>query len=88
MRKKDKVRKTFFSLYKQLFIQNYDLFQQLKTFLFEIPSYEAYGRQRRRRKRENGLTPHSVSEVFIKHNVLDVDELLKNSRGGRLPPGS
>jgi hypothetical protein len=57
-------------------------------FLFGIPSYEAYGRQRRRRRRESGLTPHSVSEVFIKYKVLDGDELLKNNRGGRLSPGS
>jgi IS605 OrfB family transposase len=45
---------------------NYDLFKQLKTFLFGVPSYEAYGRRRRRRRRESGLTALIQYRKFLK----------------------
>ena len=64
--KKDTLRRMFFSLCKQLFTQNYDLFQQLKTFLFGIHSYEAYGRRKRRRRRESGLSAPFQYRKFLK----------------------
>ena len=46
---------------------NYDLFKQLKTFfLFGVPSYEAYGRQRRGQRRESGLTAPIQYRKFLK----------------------
>jgi IS605 OrfB family transposase len=45
----------------------YDLFQQLKTFLFGVPSYEAYGRRRLGRRRESGLTAPIQYRQFLKN---------------------
>jgi IS605 OrfB family transposase len=46
---------------------NYELFKQLKTFLFGVPSYEAYGRRRRGRRRESGLTAPIQYRTFQKY---------------------
>jgi len=45
---------------------NYDLFKQLKTFFFGVPSYEAYGRRRRRQRRESELTAPIQYRKFLK----------------------
>ena len=47
-------------------VVNYDLFKQLKTFLFGVPSYEAYGRRRRGQRRESGLTAPIQYRKFLK----------------------
>ncbi len=69
---------------------NYDVFQQLKTFLFGVPSYEAYGRRRRRRKRESGLTAPIQYRKFLKSMKfwMAMKSSLRKEDGGYLPiPG-
>ncbi len=65
---------------------NYDLFNQLKTFLFGVPSYEAYGRRRRRRRRESGLTAPIQYRKFLKSMKfwMTMKSSLKED-GGYLP---
>ncbi|MFX1521449.1 MAG: hypothetical protein ACFFCD_16190 [Promethearchaeota archaeon] len=45
---------------------NYELFQQLKMFLFGAPSYEDYGRQRLGQRRESGLIAPIQHRKFLK----------------------
>jgi len=69
---------------------NYDLFQQLKTFLFGVPSYEAYGRRRRRRRRESGLTAPIQYQKLLKSMKfwMTMKSSLIKEDGGYLPiPG-
>ncbi len=69
---------------------NYDLFKQLKTFLFGVPSYEAYGRRRRGRRRESGLTAPIQYRKFLKSMKfwMAMNSSIVKEDGGYLPtPG-
>jgi len=69
---------------------NYELFQQLKTFLFGVPSYEAYGRRRRRRRGESGLTALIQYRKFLKSMKfwMAMNSSIAKEEGGYLPtPG-
>jgi IS605 OrfB family transposase len=69
---------------------NYDLFKQLKTFFFGVPSYEAYGRQRRGQRRESGLTAPIQYRKFLKSMKfwMAMKSSLIQEDGGYLPtPG-
>jgi IS605 OrfB family transposase len=69
---------------------NYDVFQQLKTYLFGVPSYEAYGRRRRGRRRESGLTALIQYRKFLKSMKfwMAMKSSLLTEDGGYLPiPG-